>query len=165
MMTCHELLGFMSPDLAQEIINYTFAQDKPLYRATLAAVAQARKLRPVFYERKPRVERHRDMLEMLSRPRMEPAAAELLRGWLLKAQTALIVDFLDAMGIAHNQGVVEHFPESVEDAKLVAAVNALLVKHPQEKVVIYLHGFCAMNAADWKNLEKMLQEDPRLQLA
>lgn len=165
MMTCHELLGFMSPDLAQEIINFTFADNKPLYRATLAAVAEARKLRPVFYERKPRVERHKDMLEMLSRPRMELAAAELLRGWLLKSQTALLTDFLDALGLAHNKGVVESFPESVDDAKLVAAVDALLAKHPPEKVIIYLHSFCAMNTANWKNLAKMLQDDPRLQLA
>jgi hypothetical protein len=165
MMTCHELVGFMSPDLALEILAFAYSEDKPLYRATLTAVANARKLRPIFYERKPRVERHRDMLEMLSRPRMEPAAADLLRGWLVKAQTPMLIDFLDALGIPHQKGIVENFPDTVADDKLKAAVDALLAKHPREKVIIYLHSFCAMNTVNWPNLESLLQSDSRLQLA
>jgi len=45
MLTSHELLGFMSPNLATEILAYAFESDKPLYKATLQAVAEARKLR------------------------------------------------------------------------------------------------------------------------
>jgi hypothetical protein len=43
----------MSPALALEILTYVYETDKPLYRATLGAVAEARKLRPVFLERQP----------------------------------------------------------------------------------------------------------------
>ena len=32
MLTSHELLGFMSPALALEILTYTHETDKPLYR-------------------------------------------------------------------------------------------------------------------------------------
>jgi hypothetical protein len=39
MLTSHELYGFMSPNLALDILTYTFESDKPLYRATLQAVA------------------------------------------------------------------------------------------------------------------------------
>ena len=42
MLSSHELLGFMSPPLALEILTYAFENDKPLYRATLGAVAEAR---------------------------------------------------------------------------------------------------------------------------
>ena len=35
MLTSHELLGFMSPALALEILTYAHETDKPLYRATL----------------------------------------------------------------------------------------------------------------------------------
>ena len=54
MLTCHELFCFMSPALAGEILSYSFESDKQLYRATLHAVAEARKVRPVFLERQPR---------------------------------------------------------------------------------------------------------------
>ena len=39
MLTSHELFGFMSPALANEILTYTHDTDKPLYQATLGAVA------------------------------------------------------------------------------------------------------------------------------
>ena len=58
MLTSHELFGFMSPGLANEIVTYMFDSDKPTYRATLNAVAEARHLRPVFLERQPKTQRH-----------------------------------------------------------------------------------------------------------
>ena len=84
MLTSHELLGFMSPALALEILTYTHETDKPLYRATLSAVAEVRKLRPVFLERQPRAQQHTMMLATLARPASEMVTGNLIRGWLLK---------------------------------------------------------------------------------
>ena len=44
MLTSHELIGFMSPALANDILNFTFESDKPAYKATMAAVAETRKV-------------------------------------------------------------------------------------------------------------------------
>ena len=96
-MKAHELFAAISPTLATEILEYTFANDKPLYRATLDAVAQARKVRTVFMERQPRAERHATMGAVLARPSLEVAADGLLRNWLLKSHTSLLADFLDAL--------------------------------------------------------------------
>ena len=62
MLKSHELLGFMSPALANDIITSTIETDKPTYRATLNAVAQARHVRPVFLERQPKTQRHEAMI-------------------------------------------------------------------------------------------------------
>lgn len=164
MLKCHELMGFVSPDLARGIVEQTFSADKPVYRAVLAAVAEANRVRPVFLERKPRVQRHADMISALSRPRMEDAAASLLRGWLLKSENAMICDFLDALAIPHEKGVVEDFPATVEDEKLRAAVDLLLARHAAEKVILYLNTVQATGGVNWANLEDLLQKDARLQL-
>src|SRR5580765_7094916 len=79
MLTAHELIGFMSPKLAAEILEHAHSSEKEVYKATLAAVAQARKVRPVFLERQPRVEQHNAIIATLSRPSMDLAAAGLLR--------------------------------------------------------------------------------------
>src|SRR5262245_60331446 len=126
MLTSHELLGFMSPSLALEILNYVYESDKPLYRATLAAVADAKKLRPVFMERQPRPQRHATMLATLARPSLEMVTGNLLRAWLLKKYNGMLVDFLDALGIQHKEGVVENLPENMEDGKLKVAVDKIL---------------------------------------
>lgn len=164
MMTSNELIAFMPPTLANEIVEYAYAADKPVYRAALAAVAEVRRVRPVFLERQPRVQRHKMMLEVLTQPYMEPAAGNLIRTWLLKKQTAMLGDFLDHLGIPHKDGVVEDLPAKVEDEKLKAAVDFLLEKHPREAVVVYLHAFNTMNETSWTNLNEMLNKDPRLQL-
>ena len=164
MLTSHELVGFMSPALALEILTYAFENDKPLYRAALASVAEARKLRPVFLERQPKPQRHTTMLAMLARPGLDLVASNLLHAWLLKKHKQMLADFLDALGVAHQDGVVEKLPPAADDAKLRAAVDALLAKYPPETVAVYLHAFNEMNEQEWPNLTTMLNSDPRLQL-
>ena len=164
MLTSHELLGFMSPSLALEILTYAYETDKPLYRATLGAVAEARKLRPVFLERQPRPQRHPAMLATLARPSLELVTANLLRTWLLKKHKQMLTDFLDALGITHQEGVVEDLPKAMDDTKLRAAVDGLLAKYPPEAVAVYLHAFQQMNEVEWPGLKTLLESDPRLQL-
>ena len=164
MLTSHELLGFMSPGLAQEILTYAYESDKPLYRTTLAAVAEARKLRPVFLERQPRQQRHGTMVATLSKPSLEVVTANLIRTWLLKKHKDMLVDFLNSLGIKNNDGVVEDLPDAMDDAKVQPAVDALLGKYPHELVAVYLHAFNEMNEVEWANLRKMLETDKRLQL-
>src|SRR5690606_5600500 len=86
MMTAHELFGFMSPKLANEIIEWSFNEEKQTYKIALHSVAAAKKLRPVFLERQPRPHRHAAMIQAFGRPNLEQAAATLLRTWLTKAQ-------------------------------------------------------------------------------
>jgi hypothetical protein len=164
MLTSHELFGFMSPALALDILTYLYETDKPLYRATLGAVAEARKLRPVFLERQPRPQRHATMLATLTRPALDLAAGNLIRIWLLKKHKQMLADFLDALGIPHQEGVVEELPPAMDDAKVRAAVDVLLGKYPPEVVAVYLHAFSAMNTVGWPHLKTMLESDPRLQL-
>lgn len=164
MLTSHELLGFMSPTLATDILHFTFESDKPAYKATLAAVAQAQHVRPVFLERQPRETRHVTMLAALTKPHLDAAAAALLRAWLVKKHKAMLVDFLNALEIKNEDGVVEDLPATMDDARLKAAVEVLLGKYPSEVVAVYLNAFNDMNAANWPNLKTMLEADARLQL-
>lgn len=164
MLTSHELIGFVSPGLANEILTFAFESDKPTYKATLASVAQARHLRPVFLERQPRAQREATMLTTLTRPALDQMAGALIRAWLVKKHKAMLVDFLNALGIEHKDGVVDDLPPTMEDAKLKSAVDVLLGKYPPEVVAVYLNAFNDMNEANWTNLKTMLEADTRLQL-
>jgi len=164
MLTSHELLGFMSPALATDILQFTFESDKPAYKATVAAVAQAKHVRPVFLERQPREARHVTMLTVLTKPLLDSAAAALLRAWLVKKHKAMLMDFLNALDIPNEEGVVEDLPTAVDDAKLKAAVEIILGKYTPEVVAVYLNAFNDMNTANWPNLKTMLENDARLQL-
>lgn len=163
-MTLNEIIGFISPELANEILDDTFKEDKPVYKAISAEVAAALKVRSIFFEQKSRNERNKIILDMLTRPRMQASAATLLRGWLVKTESGMLADFLETLGIEHKNGVVEDFPDTVDETKVNAAVDKLLEKYPHEKVLVYLNSFSAMNDAPWVSLTKRLAEDKRLQL-
>ena len=158
-MPSHKFFAEMSPALALEILEFTFANDKKHYRAVLEAVAQARHVRSIFLERQPRVERARMLITQLSRPSLD-----LIRNWLLTQHSAMLVDFLDALGIAHTKGVVESLPDTMNEAPLRAAVASLLAKYPEESVALYLRAFTEMNQTRWPHLETVLQDEPRLKL-
>ena len=164
MLTSHELFGFMSANLANEILGFTHESDKTPYKATLSAVAQARHVRPVFLERQPRAQCHAAIISTLSRPALEAAAATLVRVWLVKKQRPMLVDFLNALGLPNNEGVVDDLPAALDDARLKSAIDTLLAKYPGEAVAVYLNAFNDMNEANWTNLKSLLESDKRLQL-
>ena len=154
----------MSPALSNEIFEYTYANDKEIYRGAMDVVAQARKVRPVFLERQPRTERHALMRSVFSRASNSLAADNLIRNWLLKKHKPLLTEFLDSLGIKHDNAVVEEVPKTMEDTKLKQAADHLLSKYPPEVVALYLHAFNSMDDARWKNLDEMLYTDARLEL-
>lgn len=154
----------MPKERGVEILDYFFANDKDVYRATLAAVAQLRKVRPVFLERKPRAERNAFLVSGLASPALEANAANLLSTWLVKTQATLLADFLDTLKIKHDQGVVEDLPKSVDDTAVDLALENLLTKYPHDLVTIYLHAFNHLNQPNWENLTLHVETDPRLSL-
>jgi hypothetical protein len=163
-MTANELFAQISPALALRIIDEVHASDKDLYRVALAAVAQARKVRPVFLERQPRADRHRTMASTLTRSELQMVAANTISGWLVKNQKKLLTDFLDALKIKHEDGVVEDLPKTVDDAALNGAIDMLFSKYEREVVALYLHAFNDMNEANWPNLQARFDQDERLLL-
>lgn len=164
MLKPHEIVGFMSPALAADIISFTFESDKPAYRAVLNAVAEAKHVRPIFLERQPRAERHAAMAGALSKPQLDAATGALLRAWLVKKHAAMLQDFLNSLEIKNDQGVVDDLPTTIDDGKLKTAVDGLLAKYPAEVVTVYLNAFNDMNEAGWANLKTLLESDSRLQL-
>jgi len=154
----------MSPALALDIITWAHESERPLYDSTLSAVADARKLRPVYFQRQPRAQRHNAMLATLARPSMEMVTANVLRTWLLKKYKSMLMEFLDALGLEHKEGVVENLPPAMDDQKLQAAIEMILTKYPPEVVAVYLNAFNEMNEVEWPNLNKMLETDKRIQL-
>jgi hypothetical protein len=163
MLNSFELLGFISPDLSNRILADSAEDNREVYDATLAGVAKLRRMRPQFLMRQPMPARHKLVIESLKRPAFEETATQLLSGWLIKHQTDMLKQFLDALKIVHQDGVVEDLPTEMSDDALNAAIEVLLSSHDRETVILYLHAFHSMNNAGWSNLEAILENDHRVQ--
>ena len=120
---------------------------------------------PVFIERKPREERFAWLREMVSKKQNADVAAHLLQIWFVGAQSRLLCDFLDALGIAHDDnGTIEELPEAPAKEALVKAIDECFAKHDPEVVAVYLNAFQALDDKGWPTLAELLAEDPRLRL-
>jgi hypothetical protein len=165
-MKSHELFQCMSPALAAQIFGFLQKEQQPVYKAAIQGLANQRNLRPVFIERKPPAERFVWLQSALARKISEGVAAHLLQAWLLGANKQMLCDFLDALGITHDdEGTIEEVPPSPPKDVLARAVSELLDKYPAEAVAVYLHAFQEMDgSARWSALGELLQEEPRLSL-
>jgi hypothetical protein len=152
--TCAAMLGDM------------FDNEKALYKNLIENLAKQRKLRPVFVERKPRPERFAWIKDALGRKQNEPFAANLLQIWLVSRHSAMLCDFMDSLGIKHDDnGTVDNIPPQPEKPALETAVAALLQKHDPSIVAVYLHAFQALDETGWPLLDDVIAADPRLQFS
>jgi len=165
MLHPNDIFAHMSPAVADSLFNFLHEKERVLYKTTMDTLAKQRKLRTVFVERKPKADRHAWMKEVVGKKVNEPIAAHLLQIWLVGAQSALLCDFLDALGIAHDDnGTIETLPPAPSKEDLTKAVDALLAKHDPAVVAVYLNAFQALDDKGWPSLAELLTEDSRIKL-
>ena len=164
-MTPNQIFAQMPTSTASALFSHLFEKEKPLYKNLIETLAKQRKLRPVFIERKPRPERYAWFKEALGRKINEGIAAHLLQIWLVGQHSQVLCDFLDSLGIKHDEnGTVEELPPPPPREQLEQAINALLEKHERDVVSVYLHAFQALDDTGWPVLGEILQSDERLRI-
>lgn len=165
-MKSYEIFQQMSPSLAGEILSYLQKERPPILKSVVQTLAGQRNLRTVFVERKPPTERYAWIKTALGRKPSDLLAAHILQAWLLGAEKPMLCDFLDSLGIKHDEdGTVEQLPESPATEVLRKAIDQLLLKYPPENVAVYLHAFHDMDSSvTWEPLGDVLAEDGRLKL-
>jgi hypothetical protein len=164
-MKCYEICGRVSPELMNSMLVFLLESEKPVYKAMIQNLAARRKLRPVFIERKPKIDRHLWVQQALSSKGSDDLAIQLLQIWLLGAYREMICEFLDLLGIKHDgKGVIDDLPLEPSREALTETITKLLEDHQREVVAVYLHAFQAMDETGWSTLEDVLAGDPRVAL-
>ena len=129
LMKSHEIFQHMSPALAAEILGYLQKTQTPVFKSVVQTLASQRNLRSVFVERKPPNERYTWIKSALGRRSADTLAAHLLQAWLLGAQKAMLCDFLDSLGIAHDpDGTVEQLPDSPPKERLREVIDEIFCR-------------------------------------
>ncbi len=162
-MHSHELFLKMGPDKARDILMYFRETERNLYKTAISTLAERKKLRPVFVLQKSVPEQIAWITRELSSKKSDGAAEQLLQVWLLQAKQAILVKFLDGLGIPHDgKGAVEDLPEKLDAEKLAPTIDALVAEFEPLEVAIYLHVFNAQTPTGWPEIAQALAEDPRL---
>ena len=115
-------------------------------------VAKSLRFRPQGVKKLPIDQRARRARALLETTRNVELAYELFGAYLLKSRKDLVTGFLDATGVAHEDGMIEDIERAQPDvARIAGAVAELDAKHPAEDVTLYL----AMCAQQWPKLAEL----------
>ena len=83
----------------------------------------------------------------------EDLAARLLVVYHLAEQRPMMGAFLDALGIAHENGLIRSDAGTPDPAKMVAAAAAIAREYPAHDVALYLNTLLWQDPAAWGVLE------------
>jgi hypothetical protein len=164
-MTAQQILEAIGPELRNQIFTYIQTDERPAYRAVINSLAGARKLRPQFILEKSRQQQAEWLHAQLGMKTNGPVVEQILQIWLLKSQGAMLITFLDTVGIEHDgKGQVEELPEEIAEDKAAAGVQALLAAYPSKQVALYLHMFQVQRPEGWPGLTKAIEANPAAKL-
>jgi len=119
-------------------------------------IAQHKKFRPKSVMALDEERRSKHLASLASIP--ETMAARALIVYHLAAQRPMMGAFLDALGIAHEEGVIQAEDVKPEADKLQSAVKQIAEAYPQEDVALYLSTLLCQDPETWGALRPIVEE-------
>jgi hypothetical protein len=87
----------------------------------------------------------------------DPLAGRALVAYHFANKRPLMVAFLDALGVAHENGLITAEETTrPEDARLRSAIDAVRAGFPAEDVDLYLQTLVALDPDTWTALDRMI---------
>jgi hypothetical protein len=121
-------------------------------------IAQQKKFRPKTVVSLDVDRKTRHLASMVTLP--DSVAGRALVVYHLAAQRPMMAAFLDALGIAHENGLIQEEDVKPDASKVPAAVARLTEQFPADDVKLYLHTLVCQDPDTWGALRdvSMLQD-------
>ncbi|MGC6458158.1 MAG: hypothetical protein ACON4R_07285 [Akkermansiaceae bacterium] len=163
-MKAFEVYQQIDPALVSDMFLWLRENERQLYKSAVASLTAARKLRPIFVEKKPVPEQIAWLHKTLKLRTSDTIGEHLFQAYFMKGQQQLLIAFCDGLGIEHDgEGSVEgSLPDTLDDEKLKSTIDTLLEGNDAKLITLYLHIFNLQTESGWENLGKLLEEDERL---
>src|SRR5436190_2531137 len=94
-------------------------------------------------------------------PMPEQIAARALIVYHLAEQRPMMAAFLDALGIAHENGLIQEENVKPDATKIRAAVDTLRGRFPKDDVQLYLDTLLSQDPEAWGALEGIGESEPQ----
>ncbi len=113
-------------------------------------IAQQKKFRPKTIVSLDEDRKARHLASLSSLP--EGLAARALITYHLAEQRPMMGAFLDALGIGHENGVIQENEVKPDPGKIGAAVSQIAAQYPAEQVSLYLNTLISQDPETWSAL-------------
>jgi hypothetical protein len=157
----NEIFARMTPAQAQAFLADLRQEAPTVGQMALAVAANSFRLRLEYLRRQPRAKQAEWLRKALARSAMAGAAEEILAEYFLGHHKALLIEWLDAIGIKHEDGVLTDPAPACPDLEtLQRAVEAFRRGDNPERRNLLLAAFASQSAIDWPALDQLLQAPP-----
>jgi len=152
--------------MVTEMLDWFRANDRNVYKTAVATLADKRKLRPVFIQKKPLPAQFAWIHKTLSVPALDAIGEQLLHAYLMSAQQSMLGMFCDGLGIPHDGkgSVVGDLPKQLDSGRLNETIDKLVDLFDPKLFTLYLHCFNMQVPGGWPELTEKLASDDRLVL-
>ena len=158
-MRSYQIFASLPPERSQALLRMLSEKLPIVFAQALGAACVALRARPVYLRRQPFEKRAEAIRRALARVSADPVAAEVLAAYFLECRKPLLVEWLDLVGLAHVEGVLEaDAPPPPAEAKLRKAAEKFLGADQDPDRRLLLRAFSAQQAIEWPALDALLAE-------
>jgi hypothetical protein len=156
-MRSFQVFASMPRDHALQVMKGLAEASPAVFAQAMAAACAVMKARPVYLQRQPFEKRAEAVRRALSRVASEPVAGELLAVYFLECRKGLLVEWLDALGLEHEDGVLSSdAPPAPPEAELRSAAERFLEADTDPDRPLLLAAFAAQDAIEWPPLDALV---------
>jgi hypothetical protein len=135
----------------------TFSRDA-LPRVT-QELAKALKFRDAFVKRLPVTEKVRHLRRLADSPTLRQVCDDLLRSWIVRRKTPMLVCFVEAQGLKHTDGILDDSVTQADLKSVKKGVCAVLEKFPPHEVALYMGIMLTVGGDFWVGLAEAVESE------
>ena len=158
-MRPHQIFAEMSPEKCEQVMAKIAKEAPEVFRQTVSTAATTLKFRPQYLWKQPIPKRVAAVRRVLSRAGSNSLAEELLAIYFLKCRLDLLTEWLDLMGLAHEDGMLTDDETPCPDAVLLEKNVKEFRAGNDDDCDLLLQVFAGQAAIDWPPLDKILAEN------
>ena len=155
-MRSYQVFAAMPPEEAERMLRVLSKEAPAMFRQMVDAAAVSIKARPVFLRNQSFELRAKTIRRALARVSANLVADELLAIYFLECRKPLLLEWLDLIGLAHEDGTLkDEEPAQPAESELAAAVAKFRADGDPDRELL-LRAFAAQSAIDWPALDALL---------
>lgn len=160
-MRPHEIFAAMSQEHCEAFFGRLAKESPMTFNQALAGAAEAMNSRPGYLLKQPMDKRVTAVRRSLSRVVARALAEEILAVYFLECRKELLTDWLDRLGLQHEDGILEEDqPKSPPDDRLRKEIEAFRRQDDSLDRELLLRTFSAQSAIDWPVLDALIEAGP-----
>ena len=158
-MRPHEIFAAMSEEQSESFFQRLADESPMTFTQAVAGAAAAMNSRPQYLFKQPMPKRVAAVRRALSRVAAKPLAEEILAVYFLECRKEFLTQWLDQLGLEHEDGVLaDSAPECPDAEKLKKEVESYRGLDDDPDRELLLRAFASQSAIDWPALDALIDE-------